>query len=81
MNNILKAKLIISCDVILEEDIINILKKNSDLFISAEDIANQMLYAFLNPKIEAFNEESDLINGSWDFVCDFEGRLKNFYLE
>lgn len=80
-NCYVKAKLVISCDVELDEEIKNRLLNVANVPFSDEDIANRMLYAFLNPKLEAFNEENKLVTGSWDFICDFDGKLKNFILE
>ncbi|MED3349009.1 hypothetical protein P4388_10245 [Bacillus thuringiensis] len=78
---IVEAKLVIRCDVSLNNEIKQRLLNGGNKPLTEEEIANQLLYAFLNPKIEAFNEDQRLISGSWDFVCDFDGKLQNFVLD
>lgn len=72
-----KAKVMVECEVnidkmTLERAIIECGKELCEV-----DLANRVLYAFLNPKIDVYND-NDAIDGQWDNICEFNGVLENF---
>ncbi|MEK0314585.1 hypothetical protein [Cohnella sp. 56] len=74
-----QAQLVISCDVLIDEEM---KKKATEQYSSAgndEELAKQLLYAYLNPRLPN-NEELVQAEGSWDMVCEFKGRLSNIRL-
>lgn len=76
---IVKTTLIINCEVTLND----IIKKQAEVecskTLSDEEAAKRIFFSFINPKIEALNDEG-IVTGHWDMVCEFQGRLKNFEL-
>lgn len=82
MNNpkIIKAQIIVSCNVIIDDEILNNLRKETDLCLDINDTANRLLFAFLNPKIDVYNDE-EAIDGEWDNICEFKGKFKKFEID
>ncbi|TKC19896.1 hypothetical protein [Robertmurraya kyonggiensis] len=76
----IKATINLSCDVIINDLIKSLAESECSSSLSDEETARKILFAFLNPKIESFNEEDDMLTGQWDTVCDFKGRLNNFII-
>ena len=75
----IRAKVVVSCDVIVDENVLHNIQKETTL-LNDNDAANQILFAFLNPKIDIYNDE-EAVCGQWDNVCEFKDRLKNFEVE
>lgn len=74
------ATLIINCEVTMDDVLKVNVEREYERSMSDEDVGNRLLYAFLNPIIQVYNEPEN-IGGSWDMVCEFEGRLSNFLVE
>ncbi|HDR4872022.1 TPA: hypothetical protein QCR24_002846 [Bacillus cereus] len=75
----LRVRIVIESDVILDKIIKCRIEKEYGREMSDIEAAECLLYAYLNPKIYSLNEEE--VMGSWDMVCEFKGRLKDFSLE
>jgi hypothetical protein len=75
----IKATLTIECDVLIDDLVKRNAEKECNATLSDREIAEKLLYAFLNPKIDNLNDP-ELVNGSWDRVCEFGGRLEDFEL-
>ena len=74
-----QAQLVITCDVLIDDEI---KKKATEQYASVEndeELAKQLLYAYLNPKLP-YNDELEKAEGAWDMVCDFKGRFSNIKL-
>jgi hypothetical protein len=73
---IVKAKLLVLCDVLIDDEVVENINEQYSKVRSDNDAANQILYAMLNPKLP---EETDLqsTTGNWDGVCTFNGRFTN----
>jgi hypothetical protein len=76
----IKAMLTISCDVLIDDAVKRNIEEVYSTSLSEQEIANKLLYAFLNPKVELFNDLEN-VDGYWDMVCEFNGRLNNFIVE
>ncbi|MBM6617277.1 hypothetical protein [Bacillus suaedaesalsae] len=75
-----QATLTISCDIVIDDTIKKNIEESYSRSLNDKEIANKLLYAFLNPKIDLFNEP-DLVDGQWDMVCEFKGRFSDFSLD
>ncbi|MEK8209545.1 hypothetical protein NST41_28505 [Paenibacillus sp. FSL L8-0696] len=73
---VVRAELLIQCDVIINDEIIENINQQYSQIGSDKEAANQIFYAMVCPKIP---EETDveMISGNWDGICSFEGRFKN----
>ncbi|MFB9280101.1 hypothetical protein [Cohnella cellulosilytica] len=71
-----QAQLIITCDVVIDDDLKRKAVKQYASVKDDESLAKQLLYAYLNPKIP-YNKELVEAEGSWDAICEFKGRLSN----
>lgn len=76
----IKATITLTCDVVINDMIKEYAENECSSSLSDEETARKILFAFLNPKIDSFNEEDDMVTGQWDAVCDFKGRLNNFII-
>lgn len=74
----IKAKLVITCDVLIDDQLRNNIAEQYHS-VEDEEVANQTLYAFLYSKMP---HESSLneIDEYWDGVCHFKGRFSNLML-
>jgi hypothetical protein len=71
---VVKAKVLVLCDVLIDDEVIDNINEQYAKVQSDKDAANQVLYAMLNPRLP---EESELSSVTWDGVCSFDGRFKN----
>ncbi|MFZ3590350.1 hypothetical protein ACOI1C_14120 [Bacillus sp. DJP31] len=73
----IQATITISCDVLIDDTIKKNIEEAYSTSLNDKEIADKLLYAFLNPKMVLFNEPEN-IDGQWDMVGEFNGRLTNF---
>ncbi|NRF89825.1 hypothetical protein HQN89_02070 [Paenibacillus frigoriresistens] len=73
---VVQAKLLVLCDVLIDDDVIGNINEQYSEVKSDKDAANQVLYAMLNPKLPEEGDLSD-VKGNWDGVCKLDGRFTN----
>lgn len=76
---VVNTNLTIICDVVIDDLIKKYAEEECLLELTDQQLAERILFAFLNPKIQVFNEEGE-VNGCWDIVCDFDDKTQNFHL-
>ncbi|MCR8633509.1 hypothetical protein [Paenibacillus radicis (ex Xue et al. 2023)] len=69
---VVQAKLVLTCDVLIDNAVVEAISDQYSAPRSDEDAATQLLYAMINPKMQDTSLE-----GHWDGVCSFTGRFKN----
>jgi len=79
-NRRIEARLVVSCEILLDDEAKSLAEHECGKDMTDEEAAKRVLYSFLNPKVLAFNDQNEL-SGSWDMVCDYEGRMKKFHLD
>ncbi|AQR78088.1 hypothetical protein ABNB59_11230 [Paenibacillus larvae] len=78
-SRVVRAKLFITCDVIIDDTLIKNIEEQYVDISSDEEAGAQVLFAFLNPKLPTVDQlRKDL--GTWDGVCDFKDRFKELQL-
>ncbi|TVY09067.1 hypothetical protein [Paenibacillus cremeus] len=78
-SRVVQAKLLITCEVVVDDDLIKNIEDQYTEVKDDEDAAAQALFAFLNPKLPT---EDQVIksSGAWDGVCDFKDRFARLQL-
>ncbi|WP_270619785.1 hypothetical protein [Paenibacillus macerans] len=76
---VIQAKLLVTCEVLVDQTVFEGINREYSSVQNHNDAADQLLFAFLNPKLSVFNDPAN-IEGNWDGVCEFKDKFKNFEL-
>ncbi|MGF9713731.1 hypothetical protein [Paenibacillus naphthalenovorans] len=78
-SRVVRAKLFITCDVIIDDALIKNIEEQYYEVSSDEEAGAQVLFAYLNPKLPTVDQlRKD--PSVWDGVCEFKDRIKELQL-
>ncbi|PLS17608.1 hypothetical protein CVD28_11485 [Bacillus sp. M6-12] len=74
-----KVRLVISGDINLDALTKSLIEEEYGRQMSNQEAAESLFFAFVNPKITSVDPSE--IQGGWDNVCDFAGKIGKMSVE